>query len=267
MTPGPKQSGQQHWEEMAATGLTDLSIPVWRRFCDELHQGILRDWTGGRHFASSLKTDLFDEAVGEGLFGWLSAVSDRVEGIDVSSGIVAQAAQRHPGLIVRQADVRRLTDHPADSFDLIVSNSTLDHFEGKQDLPVALSELSRTLRPGGLLFVTLDNPRNPVVFLRNLLTRPWMGSSTLTPYFMGHTLPLAELSRRLTACGLQVERTGYLMHVPRLLFLHACRLVSADSWAGAALLRTMHACEWWNCLPTRCWTGHFSAVLARKPTR
>ena len=163
--------------------------------------------------------------------------------------------------------MRHLADHPADSFDLIVSNSTLDHFAEEQDLTVALSELSRTLRPGGLLFVTLDNPRNPVVALRNRLTKPWMGSTTLVPYFMGHTVPLAELSRQLTACGLQIERTGYLMHVPRLLFLHACRLVSVDSWVGSALLRGMHACEWGNRLPTRCWTGHFSAVLARKPTR
>jgi hypothetical protein len=84
---------------------------------------------------------------------------------------------------------------------------------------------------------------------------------------MGHTVPLAELSRRLNASGLQVERTGYLMHVPRLLFLHACRLVSVDSWAGSAVLRCMHACEWGSRLPTRCWTGHFSAVLASKPTR
>jgi SAM-dependent methyltransferase len=247
--------------------LADLSIPVWRRFCDELHQGILRDWTGGRRFASALKTDLFDEAVGEGLFAWLSAVSDRVEGIDVAPGIVAQATQRPPTLIARQADVRHLADHPADSFDLVVSNSTLDHFAEEQDLKVALSELSRTLRPGGLLFVTLDNPRKPVVALRNRLTRPWMGSTSLVPYFMGHTVPLAELSRQLTACGLQIEQTGYLMHVPRLLFLHACRLVSVDSWAGSALLRGMHACEWGNLLPTRCGTGHFSAVLARKPTR
>jgi SAM-dependent methyltransferase len=267
MTSGPESSGQQHWEAMAATGLAVLSIPVWRRFCDELHQRILRDWTGGRRFASALKTDLFDEAVGEGLFAWLGAVSDRVEGIDVAPGIVVQAAQRHPGLIARQADVRHLADHPANSFDLIVSNSTLDHFAEEQDLTVALSELSRTLRPGGLLFVTLDNPRNPVVALRNRLTRPWMGATTLVPYFMGHTVPLAELSRQLTACGLQVERTGYLMHVPRLLFLHACRLVSIDSWFGSALLRCMHACEWGNRLPTRCLTGHFSAVLARKPTR
>ena len=267
MTQGPQPSGQSHWEAMADTGLAELSIPVWRRFCDELHQDILRDWTAGRHFASALKTDLFDEAVGEGLAGWLSSVSDRVEGIDVASGIVAQAAQRHPGLIAQQADVCHLVDHPAETFDLIVSNSTLDHFPDEHDLTVALCELARTLRPGGLLFVTLDNPRNPVVFLRNRLTRPWMGSSTLTPYFMGHTVPLAELTRRLTTSGLEIARTGYLMHVPRLLFLHACRLVSVDSWAGSALLWTMHACEWGNCLPTRCWTGHFSAVLARKPTR
>ena len=39
MTPGQEksgqtQSGQPHWEAMADTGLAELSIPVWRRFCD-----------------------------------------------------------------------------------------------------------------------------------------------------------------------------------------------------------------------------------------
>lgn len=256
---------EQRWETMALEDIGDLSIPLWRRFCDQLHVRIVREWTGGARFASAFKTDLFDEVVGTGLADWLLTVSDHVEGVDIATGIVEQAVQRHPGLRARQADVRRLVDHPSGSFDLVVSNSTLDHFADQRDLAVALAELSRILMPGGLLFVTLDNPRNPVVALRNRLASRWTAPGPLVPYFMGHTVPLEELTRLLTAAGLHIERTGYLMHVPRVLFLHASRWVALESWTGKLLLRLMQGCEILETLPTRAWTGHFSVVLARKP--
>jgi len=82
---------------------------------------------------------------------------------------------------------------------------------------------------------------------------------------MGHTVPLAELTPLVTAAGLQIERTGYLMHVPRVLFLHASRWISPDSRTGKLLLRFMQGCEILEHLPTKAWTGHFSIVLARKP--
>ena len=95
----------------------------------------------------------------------------------------------------------------------------------------------------------------------------WTAPGPLIPYFMGHTVPLAELTRLVTAAGLQVERTGYLMHVPRVLFLHASRWFSPDSRPGQSLLRFMRGCEMLDHLPTRAWTGHFSVVLSRKPTK
>lgn len=262
----PAAAGQERWDSMASEDITGLSLPVWRRFCDQLHVRMLREWTGGAHFAAAFKTDLFDEVVGTGLVDWLRSVSDRVEGVDVAAGIVEQALRRHPELRARQADVRHLAEHPSESFDLVVSNSTLDHFDNQRDLAVALAELSRILVPGGLLFLTLDNPRNPVVGLRNRLASRWTAPGPLIPYFMGSTVPLSGLIPLVTAAGLHVERTGYLMHVPRVLFLHASRWFSPDSRPGQTLLRFMQGCELLDHLPTRAWTGHFSVVLARKPT-
>ena len=266
-TNSPTQTAaeQQRWETMASEEITGLSIPLWRNFCDQLHVRILRDWTAGTRFTSAFKTDLFDEVVGAGLADWLLSVSERVEGVDVAAGIVEQAHQRHPALRTRQADIRNLVNHPSGSFDLVVSNSTLDHFADERDLAGALAELSRILMPGGLLFLTLDNPRNPVVALRNRLASGWTAPGPLVPYFMGHTVPLAELTPLVTAAGLQIERTGYLMHVPRVLFLHASRWISPDSRTGKLLLRFMQGCEILEHLPTKAWTGHFSIVLARKP--
>lgn len=48
----------------------------------------------------------------------------------------------------------------AETFDLVVSTSTLDHFTCREDLVTSLEEISRVLRPGGLLILTLDNPLN-----------------------------------------------------------------------------------------------------------
>jgi SAM-dependent methyltransferase len=49
---------------------------------------------------------------------------------------------------------------PDDTFDLILSNFTLEHFV---DPPTALANLHRWLRPGGMLVVTTVNRRHPFV--------------------------------------------------------------------------------------------------------
>lgn len=258
---------QEHWNEMASDSLSSLSIPVWRGFCDELYLRSLNSWIGERRFRAALKTDLFDEVVGDGLAAWLQSVSDRVEGFDLVPAIAQEAASRHPQLITRQSDVRRLGSYPADYFDLVVSNSTLDHFTDEADLAKSLAELTRVLMPGGLLFVSLDNPQNPIVSVRNRLSRMSKKSNPLIPYFMGYTVSQVELCRMLDVVGLSVERTEHVMHAPRVLFLHACQLFSHDSWSGKAMIKWMLAFEVLKYLPTRSRTGHYSVVLARKPDR
>src|SRR5204863_8026948 len=57
------------------------------------------------------------------------------------------------------------------SFDVVVSTSTLDHFQARADIDTALRELHRVLASDGLAVVTLDNPWNPLVALRNALPR------------------------------------------------------------------------------------------------
>ncbi len=67
------------------------------------------------------------------------------------------------------SDIRN-SPFKTESFDQIISNSTLDHFTNKNDIIVSLKELRRMLKPEGVLIITLDNPSNPVVYLRNLLS-------------------------------------------------------------------------------------------------
>jgi SAM-dependent methyltransferase len=238
--------------------------PLWRRYCDRLHERLIRRWAGTREFSCALKTDLFDESVGEGLAGVLASVAERVCGIDVAEAVVELAQRKHPRLQAKCGDVRKLEMADA-SVDLIVSNSTLDHFHTTAEIRQALSELTRILQPGGLLIVTLDNPRNPIVALRNALPEQWQERSGLVPYFMGQTLAMPELMAALRECGLEPIAHEHLMHVPRVAAMPICRRLGGSATLAERFLPVMLGCERAAALPTAAFTGHFSAALARKP--
>ena len=87
-------------------------------------------------------------------------------------------------------------------FDLVVSDSTLDHFHTKAEIHVALGELARVLRPGGVLIVALDNPHN----MTDPLWRLWRRFRG-APYFIGKTLTRREMTESLESHGLDVTAT------------------------------------------------------------
>ena len=255
-----------YWDERALAGSAHFAFPLWRRYCDQLHSRWLLSWLEGRTFAKVLKTDLFDEALGDGLVDVLLSLSlpgGECHGVDISPVIVAQAQKRHPSLRVHCGDVRCLP-LAADQFDLILSDSTLDHFEHPADLQAALAELHRVMAPGGLLAITLDNPQHPLLALRNRCTGAWMGRSAVLPYVVGHTLGLRQLSRALRGLGFGLLCDGHLMHAPRLLALHLSRLLPADGLMARGYLQALLGFECLARLPTAPFSGHFVAVLARK---
>jgi SAM-dependent methyltransferase len=258
-----RQPHSDYWAKVAAQSAHAIDVPLWRDYCDQLHAAMIRDWTGGRHFSSTLKTDLFDEAIGQGLVPLLMEHADAVYGIDIAAEFVDKAIRSNPRLHASVADVRHLSFADG-SMDLIISNSTLDHFQQAEDIDRSLAELVRVLAPQGLLLVTLDNPWNPVVSLRNRLPKSLLGRSSLAPYFVGHTYSLAELEQALGRQGLEIVHRKHLMHVPRIVFLHLCRLFRPGGTVGRTLLRCMLASEPMALWPTAAITGHFAAVLARK---
>jgi len=200
-----------------------------------------------------LKTDLFDEAVGTGLVPWLAERAEHVVGVDVSPAVARRAALRNPGLESVVADVRML---PFDdrSFDLVVSNSTLDHFPTRSAIDEGLRELARVLRPGGRLVVTLDNATNPTVRARNHLSASLLRRARLVPYPLGATLTAGELRAAVGRVGLTVDDLRGVAHVPRL-------LVRAFAVGSPRLVAFERA----GCAPTGKVTGQFAAVLATRP--
>ena len=261
-TPAAEGRDAGYWEGVAETWRATRPQTLWRAHSDAVNARLLAEWLPER-VDRLLKTDLFDEAVGEGLYARLAARARVVAGIDVSGGVVGAATVGHAGLRGVQADVRRLPF--ADGvFDVVVSNSTLDHFAAAEELVAGLRELRRVLRPGGCLLVTLDNPANPIVALRARLPFPLLHRLGLVPYFVGVTCGPRELPRILAHEGFEVWETTAVLHCPRVLAVAVARVL--DRRAGPRMrerfLRALMAWERLRRWPTRFRTGHFVAARA-----
>lgn len=260
------EDSPSYWNRATGSFIDRGRQRCWRQYCDALHDALLREWLTGSRVTRVLKTDLFDEAVAEGLVPALAALASEVHGIDVSARVVGAACARYPAIHGLVGDVRALP-YPDGHFELVVSNSTLDHFPRAADLETALRECCRVLVPGGRLLITLDNLANPIVALRNALPFGLLNRVGLLPYRVGATLTPAGLRGALEGAGFEVTRARVTMHVPRVLGVWLGHLVDRTAseratgrWVGAFL--AFEALERW---PSRKWTGHYAAALAVRP--
>jgi len=229
----------------------------------QAHLDLVNSYAGTYQPNVVLKTDLFEEAYGEdALLRDLFPNAALRIGIDLAFRTVENAVKcggQSASLLA--ADVRRLPFRSS-SVDLILSNSTLDHFESPADFKAALAELARILQPNGRLIITLDNPRNPLYWpLR------WMSRLRGAPFRLGHTRSGPALVKDLVGCGLIVERTGTLIHNPRgvstLIFLGLRRTLGAR--ADPAIRRLLSLLAVLEYLPTRQFTACFVSACATKP--
>jgi SAM-dependent methyltransferase len=251
----------RYWDAIGGTWQASRPQRLWRAWSDLVHTRLCERWLPpvGR----ILKTDLFDEAAGEGLGPWLAARTGRAVGIDVSRRMLEGADGAHLARV--GADVRRLPFASA-SFDAVLSNSTLDHFDALPEIGSALAELTRVLRPGGELLLTLDNLANPAVALRNALPAGLLLALRVIPYRMGACCGPARLRALVEAAGLEVLELGTLMHAPRLPAVALAGVVDrlGSRAAARALLRGLQAWERLGGWPTRFLTGYFLVVRARR---
>ncbi|MEO8575723.1 MAG: class I SAM-dependent methyltransferase [Gemmatimonadales bacterium] len=175
--------------------------------------GLIERWGGLPSNARILKTDLFEEAMGPDAFlGELAGAGRQVVGMDVSWEAAARARERDTGkkalYVVADARHLPLVD---ESFALIVSPSTLDHFANPSDLPASLGQLRRILAFDGRLVITLDNRQNifdPLLRLANRFGK--------VPFFLGRSYTMKELRRELEASGFAVQDTTAIVHHPRM---------------------------------------------------
>jgi SAM-dependent methyltransferase len=258
-----KEEDSAEWSGFTGSGSRVMACKPWRDYCDALHAKLLSSWLGGRRFGCSLKTDLFDESVGTGCLGALASVSEEVHGIDISRQVVESAGAGNPRIKTLLGDVRDMP-YAKGSFDLVFSNSTIDHFATRAEIEQSIGEMARVLGEKGTLILTMDNPRNPMVGLRNFLPQKVLQRTGLVPYFMGQTLSMREMVRSVEAAGLRVVRCHYIQHVPRVFALHLCRILAGSQRLSDALPRAMLGWEALAAWPSAAWTGYYSAVLAVK---
>lgn len=79
-----------------------------------------------------------------------------VSGFDISEDAIQIARAYAPQARLKTADICK-TNYPNDEFDAALSRDVLDHLP-KKDARIAISELLRIVKPGGLVIFTLDFP-------------------------------------------------------------------------------------------------------------
>ena len=255
----------KYWETVGVEWSRNQTGGLWREHCDAVHFRWLARGLAQSPSAALLKTDLFDEAVGGGLHRTLKAHARVVVGMDLSPSVARAAHTRNPGLEGVCADVCHLP-FAEGAFGTVVSNSTLDHFHTPDEVLASLREIHRVLEPGGRLLLTMDNPVNPVIALRNALPISLLNRIGLVPYFVGATFGPRKLQALLEQIGFQVIETGSLMHCLRVLAVPTCRILEKipSKTVQRGWLRALMACEELARLPSRYLTGNFVTVLATK---
>jgi len=211
-----------------------------------------------------LKTDLFEEAFGEDqLLGDFPVSPDLLCGVDAAPSTTLRAGRRFAHIAggLASADLRALPYRDG-TFDLVLSTSSLDHFETEEEFEVALGELARVLAPDGVLVLTLDNPLNPLYHGLRLASR--MG---IMPFPLGVTPTPARLRSSLVSHGLETIGRRWIIHNPRGLSTVICLglrgLLGLRAERPVRILLFLFALQ--GRLPIRRWTACFHAVLARKP--
>jgi SAM-dependent methyltransferase len=238
-----------YWDHVADQ---DDRLPAgWRRRARHEHLELLVDWVG-RPRGRWLKTDLFEERSPDRAL--LPHLRGEWVGTDLSPEVAGQASRR-AGATAVAADVRRLPFRTG-SFDGVLSTSTLDHFDDAGEIVRSLVELRRVLRDGGRLVLTLDNPANPLVRVRNAMPDRVARRTGLVPFSVGATLGEADGRRALEAAGFTVDATAFLLHAPHVVGTRLARW----RWYERRVLPRFTALASTRLAPV---TGHFVAFLAR----
>jgi len=255
----------KYWSENTPDSDKDEFQMLWREHSDRVHIDLISKWLPDKPFNKVFKTDLFDEYVCTGLYPFLSAKAEAVYGIDLSEPVTKNSRLKYPDMSTIRANILSLPF--ADNvFDLIISNSTIDHFQHLDNIVESLNELYRTLGKDGTMILTIDNLDNPIVALRNRLPYSFLNRSGIVPYYVGVTLGLKKLLEILAQTGFEILDKCFIMHCPRIF----CVLIaeyfkkSASRKGQLRFLRALKMFEGLSKYPVSPLTGHFIAVKLTK---
>jgi len=259
-----------YWHTVVNRALPDNIQGLWRLHMRRVYGDLMSRWRDNTKCNRMLKTDLYEEATTPYNLIPLLQKNARIIGMDVSYEVAVLAKQRLQKEQNLRCDIvvcdTRKFAFKSGAFDQIISNSTLDHFSERKDIAVALRELSRILKPGGRLIITLDNPLNPMVFLRNRLPYRLLKSVGLIQYYVGKTLSKSQLIHLLELSGFKVQDTAFIDHTPRVLAVWVGYILQriGNEAIKVYFYKLLNKCEYLERLPLRNFTGNFVAAKAIK---
>ena len=256
--------GKTSWPGNIETLSKNDFQPLWREHSDWINTALISKWLPESFYDRVLKTDLFDECVCAGLYPYLKTKSKKFYGIDVSESIIANARLKYPEMSFLAANILSLPFSDG-LFDLIVSNSTIDHFDSPDRIDQSLHEFYRVLKKDGVMILTMDNLSNMAVALRNKMP-VLLNRIGIVPYSVGVTLCLNQLSQRLGQVGFKIVDSRFIMHCPRILCVAIADVIKKQASRKGQLrfLKILKAFECFSGFPTSPLTGYFVAVKAIK---
>jgi len=223
-----------------ATGYERERHYGYHALLDELELGVALPLAQGR--------DVLEVGCGTGLIlSRLHAVAHYAEGVDLSPGMLEKARER--GLHVREASATALP-YPDASFDVVLSFKVLAHVP---DLSLALAEMARVCRPGGLVLAELYNPWS-LRYLAKRLAGPGKISEGRTEADVYTRWDRPTKVAALLPPELELEEVRGLRVFTPAAFVHKIPLL------GPVLARAEHAV---TRSPLR-WFGGFLVVVAKK---
>jgi SAM-dependent methyltransferase len=257
---------RQAWDSLASRPCPNWYLdPVVALQKKRIHQRLIRKWVGTHPSGLILKTDLFEDAWGLDaiIFDLFAPGIATLLGTDIAHATVkaaeAVAAPEQP-LYGFVSDLRHLPLAPA-SLDMVVSTSTLDHFDNRAEFERTLVQICEALKPGGTLIITLDNPLNPLYPILRLAS-----STGLAPFQLGYSPTVATFISDLRQQGFDILDLDWLIHNPRVLSTVLILLVRrvCGRRAGKPIRWLLSLFAFQDRLRTRRFTACFYAVYARK---
>ena len=104
---------------------------------------------------------LLDAPCGTGrYFPIVAAAGHRVAGADQSAGMLAQARARDVAIALDQVSLQELSY--TREFDAVMTIDAMENVP-PEDWPLVLANLRRAVRPGGLLYLTVEEVAEPVI--------------------------------------------------------------------------------------------------------
>ena len=162
-----------------------------------------------------LAPPLLDVACGDGIFSWATYGRSLDVGIDIDLPSLREAKRLGVYRSLAAADARALP-FPAGSFRSVTSVCAVEHMD---DLPAVLGELSRVLKAGGRLYMTVPSDQFGDLLLASRIWRAVGFPGRATAYgarknARSHHVNILSVSRwreALAAASLRVVEESYLL--------------------------------------------------------